>query len=84
MRLEIATAVAALAATCAADAMMVFSECNVVSGTCLHDVGVWFTGYGAFRLNSEGGCRGQSNGMVDFCMDCTPTPTAVHGNCLDG
>ncbi|KAK3900605.1 hypothetical protein C8A05DRAFT_45582 [Staphylotrichum tortipilum] len=72
MRLEIATAVAALAATCAADAMMTFSECNVVSGaSCFRDVAIWYTAYGGFPVDPHDGCRGQSNGMVDFCMDWT-------------
>ncbi len=89
MRLEIATAVAALASTCAADAMMVFSECNfgIFGVGCLHDVGVWYTAFGGFTVDPRDGCRGQTDGMVDFCMDCTPQPlpsAAVLYKCLDG
>ena len=68
MRLVIATAVSALATTVAADAMMVYRNCEIP--TVCHLYGAWYSGYGSFFVNAAEGCRGQGSGMVDFCMDC--------------
>ncbi len=80
MRLEIATAVATLSAMCAADALMVYSQCwpSGDGGACDNHYAVWYTAYGGIVVDATDGCRAQGGGMVEFCIDCTLQPRITH------
>lgn len=68
MRLPTFAALAALAATAAADSMTVYTWCNIF--TCSSTNAVWHASWGDFGLNANGGCRDPPDpNMYELCMD---------------
>ncbi|KAM5350622.1 hypothetical protein ACJ41O_007127 [Fusarium nematophilum] len=68
MRLDMTLLVAALASTCTADSMTVYSKCGPTS--CIHREALFFTSVGTYSVNASDGCRKTKvPGMTDFCVD---------------
>jgi hypothetical protein len=61
----------ALASTCAADSMAVYSRCTFDQvWSCSSDKAIFYTDFGAYNIDANGGCRGTGvPSMVDFCVD---------------
>ncbi|KAF5253891.1 hypothetical protein FANTH_1216 [Fusarium anthophilum] len=68
MRFDITAIIAAMALVVSADRMEVFTSC--AAGSCHSDDGIFYTDFGAYRVNANEGCRGTSvPAMTEFCMD---------------
>lgn len=69
MRLPIVTVLASFAPIVAADFMIVLTKC-VIQPWC-NSQGTWYTGYGAYTIDANEGCRDpvDVSSMNTLCMD---------------